>query len=423
MHANFTYSHPLTELAGWADILTAHAGESPADFALSCRSEFGPFTPLLAEQLHCYAKAKTKLPQLHEAGWLYDKTALEQSSGQAAAAYKAGLVSGRRMADLTGGLGIDTLFMSRRFEQVHHVEQNERISFLARHNYAIARSAGAAGPGLKHHHLTAEAFLEQLEGASERLDLIYIDPSRRQDGQRVFQLADCAPDVPALLPQLERCADAIMLKLSPMYDLRQLSRELPQVQWIQVISVRGEVKELLCGWEHRNAPDTITPKITAVLLDDAGAAQHKLEIGASKAAPDEGLDLETLRQIERPVLAVPDAAVIKAGGSGEAARKSGLQRISRQHDYLMGTDGIVPSDFPGTLYRVERVMAYQPKKLKSFLKQQNIRRVHIHKRQFDVPVDALYRKFGLQMGEQAHAFFTRDASEQPCCIIAQKLDI
>jgi hypothetical protein len=423
LHENFTYTHPLTGLDGWADILNAHAGELPADFALSCRSEFGAFTPLLAEQLHCYAKAKTKLPQLHEAGWLYDKTALEQSSGQAAAAYKAGLVSGRRMADLTGGLGIDTLFMSRRFEQVHHVEQNERISFLARHNYAIARAGGTAGTGLRHHHRSAEVFLEQLEEASERLDLIYIDPSRRQGGQRVFQLADCAPDVPALLPQLERCADAIMLKLSPMYDLKQLSRELPQVQWIQIVSVGGEVKELLCGWEHRTGPDGITPEKTAVLLDDAGVPTRRLETGASDPSPERGLHLEELQQLDEPILAVPDAAVIKAGGSSEAAQESGLQRISRQHDYLIGAGGKVPTNFPGTLYKVERVMAYQPKKLKTFFKQQGISRVHIHKRQFDVAVDALYRKFGLQMGEQAHAFFTKDAGGRPCCLIAQKLDI
>lgn len=423
MHSNFTYTHPLTELDGWADILIAHAGESPADFALSCRSEFGAFTPLLAEQLHCYAKAQNKLPQLHEPGWLYDKTALEQSSGEAAAAWKAGLVSGRCMADLTGGLGIDTLFLSRRFEQVHHVEQNERISFLARHNYAIARSEESAGPGLQHHHLSAEAFLQEIEQASERLDLIYIDPSRRQGGQRVYQLSDCAPDVPALLPKLERCADAIMLKLSPMYDLKQLCRELPQVQWIQVISVNGEVKELLCGWRHGTGPDVIIPKTTAVLLDEAGAARHKLEIGASGMAPEEGLHLEWLQQLEKPVLAVPDAAVIKAGGSGVAARNYGLKRISRHHDYLMDTNGSVPADFPGTLYRVERVMAYQPKKLKKFFKQQNISRLHIHKRQFDVAVDALYRKFGLQMGEQAHAFFTKDGGGLSCCFITQKLDL
>lgn len=416
-------AHPLLEMPDWLAVLKKHQADDPADFALSCRSEFGAFTPLLAEQLHCYAKAKIKLPQLHEPGWLYDKTALEQSSGQAAAAYKAGLVSGRRMADLTGGLGIDTLFMSRRVEQVHHVELNERISFLARHNYAIARAGGTAGAGLRHHHQSAEIFLEQFQQASGRLDLIYIDPSRRQGGQRVYQLADCAPDVPALLPQLERCADAIMLKLSPMYDLKQLCRELPQVRWIQVISQRGEVKELLCGWKYGAGSDVITPKKTAVLLDDEGFPSHQIEIGEVTKAHKNGLDLEALQQLDAPVLAVPDAAVIKAGGSDVAAQKYGLQRISPHHDYLLGTDGKAPPDFPGTLYKVERVMAYQPKKLKKFFKQQDFRRLHIHKRQFEVSVDALYRKFGLCMGEQGHAFFTKDTAGRPCCIIAQKLDL
>lgn len=415
-------THPLLELTGWPDVLQQHKAADPADFALTQRAVYGQFTPLLAGQLHCYAKARRKLPGLHSGGWLYDKTALEQSSGEAAARYKASLHAGARMADLTGGLGIDTLLMSRRFETVHHVERSAEISFLARHNYRKARAQRLAGKGLRHHHSSAEAFLQAFEKRSEPpFDLLYIDPSRRQGHRRVYQLADCAPNVPALLPRLERCANAIMLKLSPLYDLSQLRRELPAVEWIQVISVRGEVKELLCGWRPGSDSDAITLTTAAVLLDDGGRVRTRVEAEDSARRRDSGYSLKALQELEAAVLAVPDAAVIKAGASDAAARTYGCRRISPQHDYLIGSGNSMPEYFPGTLYAIDRVMAYQPKKLKAYLRRENLRAVHLHKRQFDLPVEALYKKFGLEMGEQGHVFFTKDADGRACCIIARKL--
>jgi len=46
---------------------------------------------------------------------------LEQASSEQTAMYKASLVNGQTLADLTGGMGIDTLYLSRKFARFHPI--------------------------------------------------------------------------------------------------------------------------------------------------------------------------------------------------------------------------------------------------------------------------------------------------------------
>ena len=49
--------------------------------------------------------------------------ALEQCSSETTAQFKASLVSGGRLVDLTGGYGVDCCLMSRRFHHTDYVER------------------------------------------------------------------------------------------------------------------------------------------------------------------------------------------------------------------------------------------------------------------------------------------------------------
>ncbi|WP_232203906.1 class I SAM-dependent methyltransferase [Chlorobaculum parvum] len=118
-------------------LIDAHAGDDPADFAMRFHGRSDLPVRAMAEQIACRKKAAVKLPSLSRFPLLYTKLALEQASGERAAEWKASLMQGRRAIDLTGGLGIDTLFLARRFEHVVSCERNEALARLAEANRRV----------------------------------------------------------------------------------------------------------------------------------------------------------------------------------------------------------------------------------------------------------------------------------------------
>lgn len=95
--------------------------------------------------IECRKKLRTKLPEWYEIPEIIypDRLSSEQSSSSAAAKYKASVASrianGGRIADLTGGLGADSLAFSRVASQVMYNEMEPRRAEAARHNFPASR--------------------------------------------------------------------------------------------------------------------------------------------------------------------------------------------------------------------------------------------------------------------------------------------
>ena len=62
---------------------------------------------------------------------------IEQCSSEASAKYKAEQIEGQGFADLTGGLGVDTYYISQHFQQTDYVERQSELCDLAKHNFSI----------------------------------------------------------------------------------------------------------------------------------------------------------------------------------------------------------------------------------------------------------------------------------------------
>ena len=187
------------------------------------------------------SKLKAKLP-----GWdiakgivLPDDLALEQCSGSAAARYKSGLAkrfSGKekpRIADLTGGLGVDSLAFAGLGGEVLYNERESNRAEAAEKNFKIfganniSLNSKDIRPGQQDWKSMLEAFFP---------DLLYLDPARRDGvGKKVFRLEDCSPDVSALLPELTAICPRIMLKLSPMADISVLCSSLQGLQELHIV--------------------------------------------------------------------------------------------------------------------------------------------------------------------------------------------
>ena len=294
------------------EFVLAHEADSPAELMLH-RDRWPSIDMTVAVRcIQGRAKARTKLPLWYaEPGLLYPQSlSLEQCSSQATALYKQRFVhSGDRLADLTGGLGVDSWSLSQAAASVDYFERSEELCDCARHNFsALGRDNITV-----HCAETTPVMLSRIP--SDTYSLIYLDPARRgRDGGRVYSLRDCEPDITALRPELLRIAPRILLKASPMADIRVLLSELPEASEVHILSSENECKEVLVLMLRDNAVPAGNIPITAVELssgEDVAEFHFTLreenEAAADLAAPSEitGYLLEPSRSPPPPISTQP----------------------------------------------------------------------------------------------------------------------
>ena len=121
----------------------------------------------LATQLAGRKTAERKFPVwFNNEHILYPpKLNLEQTSSQITAEYKASLVSGKRLADLTGGFGIDSYFFSKKTGEVFYNELNKDLAAIARHNFKALEANNI--------NVNSDDGLEFLKSTEIELDWIY----------------------------------------------------------------------------------------------------------------------------------------------------------------------------------------------------------------------------------------------------------
>ncbi len=298
--------YPLPEAA--RRYVAAHLHDDPAHLALQARRHPGLPVPELVRQIQARQKARLKLPAWADNTDLIFPPALsvEQASSARTAAFKAGLVSGQRLADLTGGFGADSAAFAARVAQVDYVERNPALAEVVRYNF------GQLGlDNVTVHAADAVAFLRS---TPQHYDWLYLDPARRDMAARkIFLLRDCEPDVVKLLPLLLHKADKILLKTSPMLDIEHAVQGLAHVRRLWVIAVDNEVKEVL--YELGQEP-AIDPERYALNLRRDGT-QQEFRLNRAREAR------ATPRYAEaQQYLYEPNAAVLKAGALRVSARPS-----------------------------------------------------------------------------------------------------
>ena len=218
--------------------------------------------PFAVNQIAALRKVKAKIPS-----WFLPEMrfppmiSVEQSSSELTARFKTSLFSGCRMADLTGGMGVDSFFWAKSFDQVDYVEQFTEIAEAANHNFSVLKQGNIAV-----HAQNAEQFLEQ---NSNHYDLIYLDPARRDDrNNRVFQLADCQPDIIQLSDKLLARSNQVLVKTAPMLDISLAVKQLEKVKKIWVVAASGECKEVLYLMDNEGVIPPSEVQITAVSLPE-----------------------------------------------------------------------------------------------------------------------------------------------------------
>ncbi|MDB4161717.1 hypothetical protein N9772_05065 [Bacteroidia bacterium] len=183
-----------------------------------------------------YKKAIKKLPLFWDNLLALDERSYAQCTSEAVARYKSLFLSGNRLLDLTGGIGVDSLFLKNSFKDVIAIEHNHDLHQIA--SYNIEKLEVRNLSRIKSDALT---YLKECMSIS---DLIYIDPDRRSKFGRSVALEHLSPNVLELLPLLKKRTKQVYLKLSPLFDLKEVYRRFSNVQCIFLIAEKGEIKEV-----------------------------------------------------------------------------------------------------------------------------------------------------------------------------------
>ncbi len=257
---------------------------------------------------------------------------LSQSSSEATAQYKSKYVQGT-LLDLTLGSGIDFWKMSSASTQATGVEPNAELLKVTAHNL---ESLGTHATLL---NKSAEEFLRE---STSHFNTIFIDPSRKADtGQKTVALHRMTPYISELWNDLLNRCDRLVIKLSPLFDLKAVQTELSHLKSIEVVSFRGEVKEVLVVAQPENP---IHPEIRFVELFD-----HEPPVEYGIIQPSSEISYTDWQTY----LYLPSSGSVKAGLAQHWASNHGLSQILPNIEVFTANHLI--EDYPGRKFKILEV--------------------------------------------------------------------
>lgn len=336
----------------------------------------------LAEQADARKRCAHKLPLWYNTENIYypHKLAVEQASSEAAARYKAGLIRGNDIADLTGGFGVDTYFFSQKALRVTHCEKNKDLSEISEYNAEVLDA--------KITYLNADG-IEFIKTSGKTFSTIYIDPSRRVNTRKVFRLGDCEPDILKNLDMLLEHSPLILIKTSPLLDISSALADLKQVSQVHILSLKNDCKELV--WVIERGFKGNEPEITCALLCSK-IANCSFFLSEEKRF--------RLEEYSAPLEFIyePDVALLKAGCFKLISRDYNLKKIHR-HTHLY-TSGISEPGFPGRKFRLVSSYPYG-----AFTKTNTLSRANIICRNFPLGPEDIKKKLRISDGGSDYLLF------------------
>lgn len=348
-----------------------HCDDDTARLLLSAARYPDIDVPAAVQQIEGMRVAREKWPSLLECrDYLYPpRLNREQSSSEATAKYK---VESRKwrvesVADLTGGMGIDTMAFAKVAKYVDYVERDPQLCALMEHNLK------ALGIGNVTVHCADS--MEWLATAGH-CDLIFVDPARRDNrGRKVAGFEDCTPNILEHMDLLRSHCQRLMVKASPMIDIDIACRQLGGVEEVHVVAGEGECKEVLfvCG-EPTGEPRIVCGRHSFTRSEES-AAEPKLctTMGC--------------------YLYEPDAAMMKAGPYRSICRWYGVEKLGR-NTHLYTSDNVVDG-FPGRCFEVLQELKLSKKGVTETIPDG---KAHVVTRNYPVAAADLQRQLGLKEG-------------------------
>ena len=353
----------------------------------------------LVEQIESKLKSREKLPLWFGTDDIVypNKLNLSQSSSEKTALYKASLIYGNSIIDLTGGFGVDCFAFSSKAKRVVHVEQNDNLSQIAKHNFeklGISNVECITGDGI-----------DFLKYSTAPFDWIYVDPSRRnRENKKVYYLTDCEPDITKHIDLLFSKARNILVKTGPLLDIRVGLGQMRNVREIHIVAVKNDVKEVLWILQKDFMKE---PLIKTLNFNKIETQEFQFTLSEEQTA-------NATYSSPKQYLYEPNAAILKSGAFQYVSNFYKLDKL-HPNSHLYTSNELI--SFPGRTFQIVDVLEYSKKVFKKL----KLTQANITTRNFPESVLTIKNKLGLKDGGDAYLFCTTDMNQKLLILYCSKL--
>ncbi len=352
----------------------------------------------IINQISCKQKAKVKLPTwFHSENIVFpSKISIEQTSSEAAAAYKAALVDGESLFDATGGFGIDSYYFAKKIKNVVHCETNENLSEIVKHNFSVLKSQNIS--------CIIGDSAEILTNLNQKFDWIYLDPSRRNETKgKVFLLSDCLPNIIELQDFYHQYSNQILIKTAPFLDIQAGLLELKNVKTIHIVAIENEVKELL--WELDKTFKGL-PKIKTINIQKNNNQVAEFHFDRIY---DANYSLPQMYLYE------PNVALLKSG-CFEAISETFKVNKLHQNSHLYTS--LELKEFQGRRFKIDTIVPFQKAEIKKYIQNQ---KMNVSTRNFPLKPEEIKKKYHIKDGGTIFAFFTTVLNNEKIVLLCTKI--
>lgn len=326
--------------------------------------------------LKIYQKAKYKLPQFISYLPALTDRSYQQSTSEKVANFKSTLLSGGTLVDLSAGLGIDDIAFSKSFKNVISVDSDKDLNELVRYNLRLMGIENIT-------RLTARAEEISIETA----DWIYLDPDRRQDNNKYHGIEQLQPNVLSLIAHWPPNIN-IAIKLSPMFEVKELFNKFRNIYAVYSISESNEVKEILVLIKGECNDN----KLVAVDLGNNGYL-YESTINAWQLASTQEFNEDI------SYLYLFKSSISKLHLDGLLAWQLNLTKMAG-FDIYTAQNEIIDSRF--RTFRIEIVLSASLKVLKKWLKQNGLERINIIVKGSKEQSSSITKKLGVKDGSDQY---------------------
>jgi 16S rRNA G966 N2-methylase RsmD len=354
----------------------------------------------IAVQITSKFKSKKKLPNWFATTNIYfpNKINIEQTSSEQTAKFKSSLVKGENMIDCTGGFGIDSYYFSKSFNSVIYLEKDKSLFNITRLN--------SEKFGIKNTLHLNEDGIEYAKKSKKKFDLIYIDPSRRNEtSKKVHFLNECDPVVDLnLIKQLDNFS-TILIKCSPIIDIKKTIKDLIFVNEVFIVGIKNEVKEVLFKLYKFREFD-----INFRCVD---LSNRKADFSFNYKEVNNKTD-KSFSEIKK-YLYEPNSMILKSGAFNLVSKRFNLNKLN-PNTHLYTSDKLI--DFPGRIFKVIKTVNYTTKNLKEL----NFKNANISTRNFPLEVKNIRKINKINDGGNDYLFFTTNNLEELIVIQTNKVN-
>ena len=302
------------------------------------------------------------------------------------------------IADLTGGLGVDSWAFSKVAGKVFYNEMDPALAHAARHNFL---TLDASGISVHNSTLSPGSAAELLEGF--RPGIVFLDPARRaDDGKKVFLIEDCRPDVLGMKDELLEISKCLMVKLSPMADISMVTEKLGrQCSELHVVASGGECKELLAVLDR-----DFHGECRIVVCSDAGRADRGIfsfTRTEERAAPAVFVSGEE-EASRSHFLFEPGKALLKSGAFNLISSRFGIKKLSRSTHLYLFNDGSTASELAsyGKVFRILETFPVNGRNIREAGRKYPY--AEVTARNIRMSSEQLRSKLGVLSGDSIHIF-------------------